>query len=407
MSDEVKNKISIQSTLAGLETSPQFAGYSKIIIDVSDDSQIVVGDDSGETLEYYDPFGTEAQALAQLEKLRQARYQYQPYKVERVFLDPAAEIGDGVSAGTIYGGLYKREKQFDRVMRASIEAPHGEEINHEYKFTSPTERKYKRQIGEVKASLIIQNDLIQAEVAERTALGEEMRSLLEIQSDVISAKVSKTGGESSSFSWELLDDSFSLKKSNNKTVFKADSTGVEIDGKVTAQTGYIGDPQNGFTITATAIYNNLSRFGGTQTSGIYLGTDGIQLGQNFKVDPNGNLVCKNATVDGTLHAKAMDIQYGGSNGTFSGSGITGGSIGTGQLNSYCGGGIYGGVSFNGAVVSSGGSYPSFFRATSLSCSSLQFTGGTTQVYVMGGWRTFRRVQGNSIAASSNFFYVLQ
>jgi hypothetical protein len=72
-----------------------------------------------------------------------------------------------------------------------------------------------------------------------------------------------------------------------------------VDGEVTATSGKIG----GFTIGASSLYNNLSSFGGTQTSGVYVGTDGIQLGQNFKVDTRGELTATNMVLLGTLWFK--------------------------------------------------------------------------------------------------------
>ena len=51
-------------------------------------------------------------------------------------------------------------------MKADISAPHDEEINHEYKYESPQERQFKRQIDDVKASLIIANDRIDASVSQ-------------------------------------------------------------------------------------------------------------------------------------------------------------------------------------------------------------------------------------------------
>jgi hypothetical protein len=164
--------------------------------------------------------------------------------------------------------------------------------------------------------------------------------------------VSKTGN-SESFGWELLSDHWSVL-SNGQEVFRIDENGGTFTGQVVASSGKIG----GFTISASSIYNNLSKFGGTQSSGVYIGTDGIQLGQGFKVDSSGHMECNNATVKGTI--RAGDIQYGGTNGYFNGGGISGGSIGTGQLSDYVVGGVGGGVGYNNATVYGTGTYPTHF-----------------------------------------------
>lgn len=261
----MSDRITLLKRVASLDVSPQFDGYSKVIIHIDDKTQVSAGNDSGRVMEVTNPFGTQQMAERMLAKLR--GYQYQPYNSEGALLDPAAEVGDGVSIKNTYGGIYKRDRQFSRLMKADISAPHDEEIDHEYKFETPQERKYKREMGDVRATLLL-------------------------QSNEIAARVEKTGGDASSFGWSLLSDKFSLY-AGSKEVFKATRDGVEIDGKIAARTGYIGNGSNGFTITATAIYNNIPEFGGTQTTGVYLGTNGIQLGKNFKVDNAGNVTANN------------------------------------------------------------------------------------------------------------------
>ena len=109
----------------------------------------------------------------------------------------------------------------------------------------------------------------------------------------MSAKVSQIGGDDSSFGWSLVQDGFTLN-SNNRPVFKCNSSGIEIDGKMTARSGFIGNGSNGFTITNTSIYNRMSsRDDESVASGVYIGTDGIAVaGGKFKVTDNGYLFAK-------------------------------------------------------------------------------------------------------------------
>ena len=261
MSDVVR----LASRLTNLEVSPQFEAYSKVIIHVSDDTVIEVGDDTGRTLEFDNPFATQEMAQKILSSL--TGYQYQPYQADGALLDPAAEIGDAANMRGNYGGIYTRSKEFGRLMKADISAPSDEEINHEYAFESPQERKFSRQINDVKASLIIANDRIDA-------------------------SVSKTGGDNSTFGWSLTSDAHTWY-ANGQEVMKVTASGLSVKGNVQATTGSIG----GFTISATAIHNNISEFEGSQNQGVYVGTDGIQLGQRFKVDPTGNVTATRLTVD--------------------------------------------------------------------------------------------------------------
>lgn len=356
------DKTSIRNRAHILEDSPQFDSYSKVIIHIDDESYVEAGTDSGRTLEIDNPFGTQQMAADILEKLR--GYQYQPYEATGALLDPAAEIGDGVTVGGVYGGLYRRETLFSRLMASEIAAPQDKEIDHEFAFESPMERKFSREIGDVRATLIVQSDQIAAKVSA-TSIGQ-------------------------SFGWELLSDHW-VVKANGQEVFRVDKNGGTFAGKVVAQNGRIG----GFTISASAIYNNISQFGGTQSSGVYIGTNGIQLGQGFKVDASGHMECNNATVRGTI--RAGDIQYGGSNGYFNGGGISGGSIGTGQLSNYVVGGVGGGVGYNNATTR-GSSYPSYFA-----CGQLNVTNGRMAFggYNIGtAYLTYK--DGNGVTRTARF-----
>ncbi len=287
------DKINLLSRVASIDVAPEFAAYSKVVIHLDDETAIEVGDDTGRTLEVTNPFGTQEMAQQMLASLR--GYQYQPLYATSALLDPAAEIGDGVSIKGIYGGIYQRMRTFNQLMAADIAAPHDEEINHEYKYVSPQERKYRREMGSVRASLLVQADRITAEVTQREADSAEFRSQLQIQATQIAARVTQTGGNQASFGWSLLADEFGLYSGNTK-VFWVNASGAHVKGEISATTGKIG----GFTIGSSAIYNNISTFGGTQSTGVYLGTNGIQLGQNFKVTTSGNVTANNMTLTGTL-----------------------------------------------------------------------------------------------------------
>lgn len=411
--------IELGSKVTTVDVSPAFDAYSKVIIHISDDTQVVAGNDSGRTLEIDNPFGNQEMADRMLASLR--GFQYSPYTANGALLDPAAEIGDALSTETSYGGIYTRSRNFGRLMKADVSAPTDEEIDHEYKFESPSERKFKRTVGEVKASILLTNERIDLEVSERKAQGDELSSQLSltasaitaevqratqaegnlsaslsVQATEINAKVSSSGGSNSTFGWTLTNNAHTWY-SNNQEVMKITASGLIVNGEVNAKSGTIG----GFTIGESAIYKNLSKFGGSQTNGVYLGTDGIQLGQNFAVDPSGSVTASSLNLKGTITFLNSD---GTSAGTLSAADLRKGAYQAatnyGSWNSaysstspggYCYGGAGGGYSFNLATNQNSGTYPSFFRATVMYASgSLQanaFQLGTTWV----GWKTLRYV----------------
>ena len=342
--------INLGQRVSSVDVSPQFQPYSKVIIHIDDDSAVEVGNDTGRTLEFDNPFGSEAMARNILNRL--SGYQYQPYQADGALLDPAAEIGDAVGTATSYGGLYTRSRKFGRLMKADISAPHDEEINHEFKYESPQERKFTRVTGEIRASIILTNNMIQSEVVARQNADNEMssritqtadsitaevirataaegtlssritqnangitaevsratqaegtlRSSLSIQASEIAAKVDSSGG-GGSFSW-VLNSSSHIWKANNTEVMRVSASGLWLKGAIEASSGKIG----GFDIGSNALsYNGLTWGDTSRNYGAYIGQSGIQLGKNFKVDNAGNVSATNMTLSGTLMIGGQQI----------------------------------------------------------------------------------------------------
>ena len=192
---------SIGKSAATLLVSKTFGAYSKVIINVTAELYYQAGNDTGRTLEIDCPWGTQAMANNLLSSLQ--GFQYQPFTAESAILDPAAELGDGITVNGIYGGIFKLTLRSGVLHAADVSAPQDEEIDHEYQYTPASERKIERRLN-------------------------NMQSELSVQADQIAAKVDETGGNSS-FGWELTSAGFKLK-SNGSEVMKVDSTGLTVNG---------------------------------------------------------------------------------------------------------------------------------------------------------------------------------
>lgn len=263
-----------------VDVSTQFQPYSGVEIIIDDNTSVFAGDTSGRVLTINNAWGTQAQANNILEAIR--GYAYQPYEAQGALLDPAAEIGDGVSVNDVYGGVYKVNRTFSSLMSADVSAPQSEEIDHEYPFESKATRDIARKFSAVESEL-------------------------SMTSNEIAAKVSKTSPSGqTSFSWSLQNNQWEVK-SNGTTVFKITSSGAEVNGKITATSGAIG----GFTIGSSAITYGGQSWNGTKSTGIYLGTSGIQLGSAngayFQASSSGTVKAHNMTLTGTLNIGGSTI----------------------------------------------------------------------------------------------------
>lgn len=321
-----------------LDISPTFLPYSGVEIvtgkqdEQGNDIVYFSGDTSGWVLTINNPWGTQAQADDIIAKIR--GFTYQPYEATGALVDPTAELGDGVSVNDVYSGIYKISRNFSSLMSANIAAPQSEDLDHEYPYESKADRAITRKFS-------------------------SMESELAINSQEISAKVSVTGGASQSVSWSLTASDWSVY-ANGTRVFRITPTGAEVNGKVTATSGKIG----GFDIGASAISYNGLTWNGNKT-GIYLGTQGIQLGAAngafFQASSSGAVRAHNMTLTGTL--------------TIGGQTITAAALRSGAQSAYSNSGTWStgagyGYNYNKATQKGTSSYPAYFK-----CGQITATGG--------------------------------
>lgn len=102
----------------------------------------------GRTLEVEVPWGTQRNADVLLATI--SEYRYQPFTAEKVLLEPAAELGDGITINGTTGVLCSQDISFGVLTTASIAAPEDEELNHEYTFKTKQERTAARQSAAIR-----------------------------------------------------------------------------------------------------------------------------------------------------------------------------------------------------------------------------------------------------------------
>lgn len=275
---------------------------------------------TGRVLDIVNPFGTVAMATNILTALRQTNgiaINYSPFGADAI-IPPHFEIGDAVSINSDHHGIYAFSTKASRLPVSSINAPADEEIDHEYPFRSDVKtRQITRKFGSV-------------------------QSQFNIQADKISSKVEEIGlNGSHTFGWSLTSSGFFINngevRADGTDLFSFTSSGLTIKGTIKADAGYIGG-SNGFTITSGKLYAGKSTLN-SSANGVYIGTDGISLGSNFKVDSSGSLTASRGTFG------SLSVSSGGQS-TYSG-GLSG-----------CGGSVSSGLSYSGGGSMSYGSLKS-------------------------------------------------
>ncbi len=123
---------------------------SGIELMVDEKNMYFAGNDDGYVMTIDCPYGTQEMANDLLAKAK--GFEYQGFTAEQVILPPEAELGDGVSVAGIYGMVARRSFKFTPGMTSNIEAPRELEVQHEYKYSSPQQRKTERQIAETRST---------------------------------------------------------------------------------------------------------------------------------------------------------------------------------------------------------------------------------------------------------------
>ena len=230
--------------------------------------------------------------------------QYTPIEIE-LNGTPCMETGDKITfsdgTNTITSYVLERTLRGIQTLFDSIYA-NGQPIRSE---VTTLNTEIEQALGRVNALV----RTVEETTSQVSNLEDEVQSLVTQTASQISAKVDKVGGNASSFGWNLGATSFTLT-SNGSTVFEAKSSGVKITGNLTATSGYIGSSSQGFTINSSSFYNGTSSMS-SKYDGVYIGTDGINLAGKFKVDKYGALTSTSGSIGGfTITSSSI---YNGAN----------------------------------------------------------------------------------------------
>lgn len=221
----MSDKVYLGQNASDLDYDEKAPKISRVNLAVDIDHIYTSGDDTGRTLEVSCPWGSQAMADSILAKV--SGIEYQPYEASDALLDPATEIGDGITIGGVYSVLAQSYVSLDKQCAANISAPYTDEIDDEYPYKTPEQRKTERQLAQTR-SLI-------------TKTAEEIK--LEVQG--LNGKYTKLSQTVDGFTFE--DESGTVYinggaiKANSVTADKIDATNLKVDAANITGTLYIGD----------------------------------------------------------------------------------------------------------------------------------------------------------------------
>lgn len=206
----MSDKVFLGTRMAQLDTSPSLAPVSKVILAVDSENAYIAGNDTGRTVEVTCPYGTQEMANNILAAL--SAYTYTPAMAQDAILDPAAEIGDGLTMGGVYTVLAQSTLTFDGLMTSDAGAPGQAEQESEYKYQSPVIADIKWQLAETRSLISKTSEEILLKVENEL---EGLSSSFSVQLQQIQSQVTGLNGQVSSITQKV--DNITLSVSNGST----------------------------------------------------------------------------------------------------------------------------------------------------------------------------------------------
>ena len=153
------DKVYVGNQVADVAHIPAFPPISQIVLKVSDGAAFVSKSDTeGMTLEASCAYATQKTADNLLTQLK--GYAYQPVQAEDALIDPAAELGDGLTLNGVYTVLAQKDTLWDMLAAADIGAPGSAELENEYIFTPAPEEEYRYELAKTLSLIAKTNEKI-------------------------------------------------------------------------------------------------------------------------------------------------------------------------------------------------------------------------------------------------------
>lgn len=205
----MSDKTFVGLDITGFENTGKYRPVSRVTLMVDDENVYTAGDDTGLELTASCPHATQEMVNALLAQLQ--GYQYQSFTADAANLDPAAELGDGVTVN----GVYSIISQLDDDGRGfpDISSPGEVALEEEYPSAGPMTQEFNRQIAETRSQITKTAEEIRLEVENEL---EGLSSSFSVQLDNITGRVNGLDGEFAELSLTL--DGLTVTDSTGKTV---------------------------------------------------------------------------------------------------------------------------------------------------------------------------------------------
>lgn len=158
----MSDKYYVGGDITSFSDNGKYKPISRVTLLVDDENSLTAGDDTGIEVIASCPHATQPMVNALLQTMK--GYQYQAYEAGAANIDPAAELGDGVTVGGIYSPLSKLSD--DGRGYAGISSPGEAEMEDEYPAEGYITQEFNRKIAETRTTITKTSEEIMLKVED-------------------------------------------------------------------------------------------------------------------------------------------------------------------------------------------------------------------------------------------------
>lgn len=189
----MSDSVNVLNRASALDTAPTLSAFTGVKLWLDNTNFVFSGNENGRVLEADFPWATQEIADNVLSSI--VGFEYQPFSAQNALLNPAAELGDGVSVGGVYSVLASCDTNFNAMCASNISAPSDEEIDHEYHYTSP-EKRMERRVSGMTSELRVMSDRIEGVVEDVNENNSKITQTVSQLQTAVNGKIDETKAQS-------------------------------------------------------------------------------------------------------------------------------------------------------------------------------------------------------------------
>lgn len=291
----MSDKYYVGGDITSFADNGKYKPISRVTLLVDDENSLTAGDDTGMEVIASCPHATQPMVNSLLQAMK--GYQYQAYEAGAANIDPAAELGDGVTVGGIYSPLSKLSD--DGRGYAGISSPGEAEMEDEYPSGGYITQEFNRKIAETRSIITKTSDAINLRIDGVDGDVSSLRVSLGNVQSVVSTKIDGKTAQS------MIDQSV------NKIELRVDGVDNDISA-LRVELGNVRSEVSGKIDGNTAqslINQSIDKIELSVSSGSDGSTFTLKAGSTTLSTNTLDLHVNAVNIDGTL--KASQIQAGG------------------------------------------------------------------------------------------------